>query len=167
MRPQAESDAGPTITMHFLATAALWLALSSCSLFRPRPPVYDPVYTASGLTLRDLVVPDQGELVQPGDTVTIEYLLRLEDGTKIDSTEDRGRPVTFQQGAGQVPAGLDEGLLGMCLFGRRRIIIPPELGYGAEGMPPDIPPHATLVFDVELIELEGAVAEASGEPADP
>ena len=101
MRPQAETDARPTITMRSLTTAALCLALSSCSLFRPRPPVYDPVYTASGLTLRDLVFPDQGELVHAGDTVTMTHAGvnmsgQPESGTTILRADGKEHPASEQ-----------------------------------------------------------------------
>lgn len=79
-----------------------------------------------------------------------------EDGTKFDSSLDRGTPFEFPLGAGQVIAGWDEGVATMKVGGKRRLIIPPELGYGEGGSPPTIPPNAELTFDIELLEIKEA-----------
>jgi len=112
--------------------------------------------TASGLRYRD-VTPGSGESAAAGSTATVHYTGWLTNGTKFDSSRDRGQPFSFTLGAGQVIAGWDEGLAGMKVGGRRKLVIPADLGYGAAGAPPDIPPGATLVFDVELLELRGAM----------
>ena len=139
-----------------LAAIPLSLALaasSGCAWFRPDPPEYDTVELASGLVVRDLVVPEAGTAVKAGDTVAVHYELRLADRSLVESSVESGQPLRFQVGTRVVPAGLDEGVLGMRLFGRRRLTVPPDLGFGAEGKPPLVPPDATLIFDVELMEL--------------
>lgn len=136
-----------------LCAPVLALALSSCAWFRPSPPHYDEVRLDSGVVLRDLVVPDEGQSVVSGDTVAIHFDLCLADRTSIESSRATGQPLRFEVGAGVVPRGLEQGVLGMRLFGRRRILVPAALAYGAEGRPPRIPPDAALSFDVELMEL--------------
>lgn len=125
---------------------------SSCAWFRPDPPEYDSVRLASGLVVRDLVVPDAGAEVADGDEVAVHYTLRLADRTQIESSLDRGQPLRFRVGAGAVPRGLEEGVRGMRLFGRRRLAVPSELAFGHEGRPPRVPPDAAVVFEVELME---------------
>jgi FKBP-type peptidyl-prolyl cis-trans isomerase len=110
--------------------------------------------TASGLRYQDLVVGD-GAAAQVGDTVVVHYTGWLADGTKFDSSVDRGEPFTFHLGAGQVIAGWDEGVQGIRVGGKRKLVIPPELGYGDRGAGGGvIPGGATLVFDVELLEIK-------------
>ena len=132
--------------------ALLALALCGCSWFRPDPPEYDATRLDSGLIVLDLVVPENGVEVVSGDTVAVHYDMRLADRTRIESSRDSGQPLRFEVGAGSVPRGLDEGVLGMRLFGRRRLTVPPALGFGDQGRGPLIPPDSTLVFDVELME---------------
>jgi FKBP-type peptidyl-prolyl cis-trans isomerase len=79
----------------------------------------------------------------------------LKDGTKFDSSLDRGTPFTFTLGAGQVIKGWDQGLLGACVGEKRKLLIPPELGYGATGSPPKIPANADLVFETEVMGING------------
>lgn len=111
------------------------------------------VTTASGLKYIDL---EEGTGVTPqtGQKVVVHYTGTLEDGTKFDSSRDRNRPFDFKIGVGQVIKGWDEGLSTMKVGGRRQLIIPPELGYGARGAGGVIPPNATLLFDVELLEVK-------------
>jgi peptidylprolyl isomerase len=109
------------------------------------------VTTASGLKYLDLAE-GSGAEPQTGQTVSVHYIGTLEDGTKFDSSRDRGRPFQFKLGAGQVIKGWDEGIASMKVGGRRQLIIPPDLGYGSRGIGP-IPPNSTLVFDVELLEV--------------
>jgi FKBP-type peptidyl-prolyl cis-trans isomerase FkpA len=110
------------------------------------------VTTESGLKYIDLKVGD-GREAQPGDTATVHYTGWLMDGKKFDSSVDRKDPFSFRVGAGQVIRGWDEGVAGMKVGGKRQLIIPPGLGYGARGAGGVIPPNATLKFDVELLGL--------------
>ncbi|MFN8092093.1 MAG: FKBP-type peptidyl-prolyl cis-trans isomerase [Vicinamibacteria bacterium] len=102
----------------------------------------------------DLVVGTGAEAVA-GDTLTVHYTGWLADGTKFDSSYDRGTPYVFRLGAGAVIAGWDQGIPGMKVGGKRRLIIPPSLAYGASGRPPTIPGNATLKFEVELLAIAG------------
>jgi len=88
-----------------------------------------------------------------GDMLKMHYTGTLEDGTEFDSSIPRGDPLSFTLGAGQVIKGWDQGLMGMCEGEKRKLVIPPELGYGASGAPPKIPGEATLTFEVELIKI--------------
>jgi FKBP-type peptidyl-prolyl cis-trans isomerase len=111
------------------------------------------VTTDSGLEYEDLEC-GSGREAEKGDVLTVHYVGRLSDGTKFDSSRDRGEPLEFPLGAGQVIAGWDEGLQGMRAGGTRRLRIPPDLGYGESGVPDVIPPDATLTFLVELLKIE-------------
>jgi FKBP-type peptidyl-prolyl cis-trans isomerase len=106
--------------------------------------------TPSGLRYQD-VAKGEGAEATAGKTVSVHYTGWLPNGEKFDSSRDRNEPFGFTLGAGQVIAGWDEGVAGMKIGGRRKLVIPPDLGYGTAGAPPDIPPGATLVFDVELL----------------
>merc|ERR1719238_1465437 len=77
-----------------------------------------------------------------------------EDGSEFDSSYDRGEPLSFTLGSGQVIKGWDQGLLGMCVGEKRKLVIPPELGYGATGAPPKIPGNSVLIFEVELTKID-------------
>ena len=108
--------------------------------------------SASGLKYVDEVA-GTGESPKPGQMVTVHYTGTLEDGTKFDSSRDRNEPYTFRIGSGTVIRGWDEGIMTMKVGGRRKLIIPPELGYGARGRG-TIPPNATLYFDIELLGVK-------------
>ncbi|PIT92590.1 MAG: peptidylprolyl isomerase [Candidatus Harrisonbacteria bacterium CG10_big_fil_rev_8_21_14_0_10_42_17] len=94
-----------------------------------------------------------GEGAKNGDVVSVHYTGTLVDGTKFDSSLDRGTPFQFTLGTGTVIKGWDQGILGLKVGGKRKLTIPPELGYGANGLGAIIPPNATLIFDVELIAI--------------
>ena len=108
------------------------------------------VTTSSGLQYIDLKV-GTGVTAQAGQTVTVHYTGCLENGTKFDSSIDRGQPFSFPLGAGRVIKGWDEGVQGMKVGGKRKLMIPSKLGYGARGAGGAIPPNATLIFEVELL----------------
>lgn len=108
--------------------------------------------TASGLYVRDLVE-GEGEAAVEGDVVVVHYTGWLPDGMKFDSSRDRGEPFSFVLGEGRVIRGWEEGVAGLRVGGRRRLVIPPDLGYGPIGAGDVIPPDATLVFEVELLEV--------------
>ena len=110
------------------------------------------VTTESGLQYLDLVV-GTGRQAKRGDTATVHYIGWLADGKKFDSSVDRKEPFSFRVGAGQVIKGWDEGVGTMKVGGKRKLTIPPQLGYGTRGAGHIIPPNATLTFDVELLEL--------------
>jgi FKBP-type peptidyl-prolyl cis-trans isomerase len=109
--------------------------------------------TASGLKIQDLKVGDGPEAVS-GKTVQVHYVGRLQDGTKFDSSLDRGEPFSFRLGAGEVIEGWDQGVAGMKVGGKRMLTIPPELGYGQQGAGEAIPPGATLIFEVQLLGVQ-------------
>jgi len=109
--------------------------------------------TASGLQYKDITV-GAGTEAKQGDTVTVHYTGWLTDGTKFDSSVDRGQPFSFPLGAGRVIAGWDEGVAGMKEGGKRILVIPSNLGYGPSGASGVIPPNATLIFEVELLDIQ-------------
>lgn len=110
--------------------------------------------TDSGLKYEDLAQ-GEGAEAQPGQKVSVHYTGWLTDGTQFDSSVARNDPFQFALGKGMVIRGWDEGVAGMKVGGKRKLTIPPQLGYGAQGAGGVIPPNATLVFEVELLDIVG------------
>jgi FKBP-type peptidyl-prolyl cis-trans isomerase len=146
-----------------LAVVLLVIAVVAYFALRPKAPAASTsgiptsaseiITTASGLKIQDLVV-GTGQEAKSGDNVSVHYTGWLEDGTKFDSSLDRGTPFEFTLGAGRVIKGWDEGIVGMKVGGKRKLTIPAALGYGAQGYPPVIPANATLIFEVELLAIK-------------
>src|ERR1700758_529970 len=142
-----------------LAGAALVLAILAVSTPVGRSDAADNQVTEmpDGLKYTDPKTGD-GAAAKTGNKVSVHYTGWLLDngakGKKFDSSLDRGQPFQFTLGAKQVIAGWDEGVAGMKVGGKRTLTIPPELGYGARGAPGAIPPNATLIFDVELLQVQ-------------
>jgi FKBP-type peptidyl-prolyl cis-trans isomerase len=109
--------------------------------------------TASGLKYEDLVA-GTGASPKAGQTCSVHYTGWLTNGSKFDSSRDRGQPFTFPIGQGAVIKGWDEGVMGMKVGGKRKLMVPPALAYGADGFPPVIPPNSELVFEVELLGVQ-------------
>jgi FKBP-type peptidyl-prolyl cis-trans isomerase FkpA len=112
----------------------------------------DEVETDSGLKIEDLKCGD-GDEAEGNSVVRVHYVGMLENGTEFDSSRD-GDPVSFALGVGQLIPGFEEGIRGMKVGGLRKLTIPPELGYGEQGIPGTIPPDSTLVFEIELFEVQ-------------
>lgn len=109
--------------------------------------------TDSGLKYED-TVEGEGVVAEAGQNVSVHYTGWLTDGSKFDSSKDRNQPFQFPLGGGRVIRGWDEGVQGMKVGGTRKLTIPPQLGYGANGAGGVIPPNATLVFEVELLSID-------------
>ena len=153
-----------------LVIAAIAIVLAACNGDGSDTPTPTPTVEAGGITGgpppvsgETLTTPSgllytnfaegSGETPQVGQTVVVHYTGWLSDGTKFDSSVDRDVPFDFVLGVGQVIPGWDEGVATMKVGEKRRLTIPPELAYGDVGVPPQIPPNATLIFDVELLEI--------------
>jgi FKBP-type peptidyl-prolyl cis-trans isomerase len=113
----------------------------------------NPVTTASGLKYWE-IKKGSGATAVAGKQVSVHYTGWLTDGKEFDTSLDTGEPIKFELGSGKVIKGWDEGIGGMKVGGKRQLHIPPELGYGARGAPPTIPPNATLIFDVQLVGVK-------------
>jgi FKBP-type peptidyl-prolyl cis-trans isomerase FkpA len=120
---------------------------------QPGKPTMDETTTDTGLRYTDLETGSGETVTGRGQTIIVHYTGWLEDGTKFDSSRDRNEPFSFPLECNFVIPGWDEGVKGMQVGGKRRLVIPPELGYGARGAGGVIPPNATLVFEIELLEI--------------
>ncbi len=141
--------------MRYLGVVLLALSAFAFAQAPKNPPPVkgDPVKTASGLEYWDVKV-GTGKVARAGDDVSVNYTGWLEkSGKKFDSSLDRGQPFSMTIDSTQVIKGWTEGLKGMHVGGIRRLRIPPNLGYGAEGAGKSIPPNATLIFDIELLSV--------------
>ena len=151
-----------------LETTASVKPMAATSAQPKAPPMPKPTFKDEkpdpSLGIVDVKV-GTGAVAKAGDRVSVHYRGSLKaDGKEFDASRPRGRPFTFQLGAGNVIKGWDQGVAGMRVGGTRKLTIPGPLGYGAGGSPPKIPPNATLLFDVELLEVKsGADTEAPGD----
>jgi peptidylprolyl isomerase len=140
-----------------LFLSAVFLAIAAAPFDSPPALAASEVTTPSGLRIID-VKPGTGTVPQAGQTVTVNYTGWLfvdgKKGQKFDSSLDRNQPFSFTLGQGQVIKGWDEGVATMHVGGKRTLIIPPDLGYGASGAGGVIPPNATLIFDVDLLGVK-------------
>ena len=143
-QPAKQSNLMPIVALF------IGLAIIGFSLWRYWGPSGEEK-TGTGLRYEDLVV-GGGPSPSPGRTVIVHYTGWLENGTKFDSSLDRGQPFEFPIGFGKVIKGWDEGVMTMKVGGKRKLIIPPELGYGSRNMG-RIPPNSTLIFEVELLDV--------------
>lgn len=139
--------------MKLVTAAALAALLATPALAAEPKKESKMITTESGLKYLDLVVGSGASPVK-GKQVTVHYTGTLEDGTQFDSSFDRKKPFVFVIGVRQVIKGWDEGVMGMKVGGKRKLVIPANLGYGARGAGRTIPPNATLLFDVELLDVE-------------
>ena len=142
------------------ACAAIALAIVTTAMLNPAPaqPAQKPMTTSSGLQIIDTKI-GTGATPRTGQTAVVHYTGWLSNngakGQKFDSSVDRNEPFEFPLGRGRVIKGWDEGVASMKIGGKRTLIVPPQLGYGARGAGGVIPPNATLIFDVELLGLKG------------
>ena len=140
------------LTVFALAGLCAFLACTSPGSAQDKKEKKKVVTTKSGLKYEDLKE-GTGAEAKKGDSVDVHYTGWLTDGKKFDSSKDRNMPFNFRLGAGDVIQGWDEGVAGMKVGGKRKLMIPPELGYGAKGKGP-IPPNAELIFEVELLKIK-------------
>src|SRR3990167_5165903 len=138
--------------LSILIILAMTLASTGCSDSNsPAPDAGGYVTNSSGLKYKDIMV-GTGDTAEVGKTLSMHYVGTLTDGSKFDSSRDRGTPFEFTLGMGEVIQGWDEGVEGMKESGKRELVIPYQLAYGEQGIPGVIPAKSTLVFEVELLE---------------
>ena len=119
-----------------------------------KPVIPKPTGSPPRKLVKEDIVKGTGPGAKKGDTLVVHYVgMNFSNGQEFDASWDTGSPFPVQLGAGQVIAGWDKGLIGIKKGGRRKLLIPPELGYGAQGYPPDIPPNETLVFVIDAISI--------------
>lgn len=139
--------------------SAGWIALivllvTGCT---PPPPAVTTKEPAAATPRAELekidLVAGTGAEARKGSAVSVHYVGTLKDGTVFDSSRERGQPFSFMIGQGKVIRGWEMGVVGMKAGGKRKLVVPPHLGYGEDGQPPKIPPNATLVFEIELLHV--------------
>lgn len=148
---------GPAVAAAVLmavSVAAQQVAATNAGGPPPLPAMVQWHTVPSGLRYAEMVV-GNGALPRDGQTAVVHFTGWLDDGMQFDSSIDRRKPFGFKLGAGQVVKGWDEGVRGMRVGGKRRLIVPPALGYGSQGLSGRIPPNATLTFDIELLRIVG------------
>lgn len=148
----------PKKPLYFILTLGIVLAtLTGCieqaNINNPLESTESAQTSMNELKIEDIKVGTGTEAVA-GKTITVHYTGTLTDGTKFDSSVDRGEPFSFNLGAGEVIEGWDKGVAGMKIGGKRKLTIPPDLAYGERGAGASIPPNSTLVFEVELLEVQ-------------
>jgi FKBP-type peptidyl-prolyl cis-trans isomerase len=153
----------PKSAVVVLVIGIIVLAIASLFIFRvsdnfmPAAPGKQTEKMNNATDSKELKIEDikigEGQEVKSGDNIVIHYLGTLTDGTKFDSSYDRGQPFETQIGVGQVIKGWDEGVVGMKVGGKRKLTIPPDLGYGSQSAG-SIPPNSTLIFEVELVGIK-------------
>jgi FKBP-type peptidyl-prolyl cis-trans isomerase len=141
------------LTVFALAGLCAFVAATADGRAQDKKEKKKVVTTKSGLKYEELKE-GTGAEAKKGDTVEVHYTGWLTDGKKFDSSLDRNEPFGFTLGAGKVIKGWDEGVAGMKVGGKRKLMVPPELGYGARGYPPVIPANAELIFEVELLKIK-------------
>jgi peptidylprolyl isomerase len=120
-----------------------------------KPVIDKPTGSPPNKLVKEDIVVGKGRAAKNGDTVSVQYVgVNFSNGQEFDASWDRGQPFSFALGGGMVIKGWDKGLVGMKVGGRRQLTIPPELGYGAAGSPPAIPPNETLVFVVDMQKIQ-------------
>ncbi len=141
-------------TVTVLMIAIIFIACTSTTTTTKTETKGEPemITTPSGLQYQDIVV-GTGTEAKAGNKVKVHYVGTLTDGTKFDSSVDRGQPFDFDLGEGRVIKGWDEGVAGMKVGGKRKLVIPPELGYGGRAIG-KIPSNSTLIFEVELLDVK-------------
>lgn len=150
--PTTSPNISPAVNQNSVPTSAIITQAPSQEVSTTGADMNSYQTLPDGLKILDEVV-GTGVEAKSGDTVTVNYLGTLENGTKFDSSYDRNSPLTTQIGVGQVIKGWDEGIVGMKIGGKRKLIIPPILGYGNQPAG-SIPPGSTLIFEVELLSVK-------------
>jgi peptidylprolyl isomerase len=154
-KPAAAPPAAKASCRAASSAGAADIKLSPTKELKRKPRIPHQSADAPGRLVAQDIVVGKGAPAEAGDTVTVQYVgVRFRDGQQFDASWTRHQPFTFPLGAGQVIQGWDKGVAGMCVGGRRQLTIPPDLAYGAQGAPPDIAPNETLIFVVDLENVQ-------------